>query len=153
MNISGFDAGQYLDNHRQNTSALPNIGLAFSGGGWRALISGAGVFKAFDSRTNNSTNKGQLGGLVQSATYLAGLSGGNWLVGSLTVNNFTTVDALRDSPAVWEFGNSILEGPPSGGIQLLNTAGYYVDLLQQVNGKRDAGFDASLTDYWGKFQW
>jgi len=150
MNISDFDAGQYIDDNRNNASALPNIGLAFSGGGWRALINGAGVLSAFDSRTDNATNTGQLGGLLQSSTYIAGLSGGNWLVGSIYVNNFTTVTSLRDDPTVWEFGNSILEGPPAGGIQILNTASYYTDLLDQVQGKRDAGFDASITDYWGR---
>lgn len=150
MNIPNFDAGQYLDNIRDNTSALPTIAMAFSGGGWRALINGAGVLKAFDSRTQNSTGTGQLGGLLQSSTYIAGLSGGNWLVGSIYVNNFTTVDALRDSGTVWQFDNSILKGPPAGGIQILNTAEYYGDLLDAVQGKRDAGFDASITDYWGR---
>jgi len=150
MNISNFDAGQYIDDHRNNVSALPNIGIAFSGGGWRALINGAGVLSAFDSRSDNSTNTGQLGGLLQSATYIAGLSGGNWLVGSIYINNFTTVSALRDDPSVWQFDNSILEGPPSGGIQFLNTASYYSDLYDEVEGKINAGFDASLTDYWGR---
>jgi lysophospholipase len=85
---------------------------------------GAGVLQAFDNRTPNSTKIGQLGGLLQSATYLAGLSGGSWLVGSLYVNNFTTVSALRDTAkgSVWEFGNSVLEGPDEGGLQILDTA-------------------------------
>ncbi|KAJ9662314.1 Lysophospholipase 1 [Neophaeococcomyces mojaviensis] len=150
MNISGFDAGTYIDDHSNNASALPNIGLAFSGGGWRALINGAGVLKAFDSRSGNTTNTGQLGGLLQSSTYLAGLSGGNWLVGSIIVNNYTTVERLQEDSTVWEFGNSILEGPPTGGIQLLNSIGYYSNLLESVSGKDDAGFDISITDYWGR---
>lgn len=150
MNISGFDAGSYIDNHRDNASALPNIGLAFSGGGWRALLNGAGVLKAFDSRTDNSTAQGHMGGLLQSSTYIAGLSGGNWLVGSVFMNNFTTIGALQDDATVWQFGNSILEGPPTGGIQILNTAEYYGELLSSVNGKEDAGFDISITDYWGR---
>jgi len=149
MNISGFDAGTYIDNHSNNASALPNIALAFSGGGWRALINGAGVLSAFDSRSQNSTAEGQLGGLLQSATYLAGLSGGNWLVGSIIVNNYTTVEALQNSN-IWKFGNSILEGPPSGGIQLLGSVGYYANLLSSVEGKDDAGFDISITDYWAR---
>lgn len=150
MNISDFDAGRYIDDNSNNASALPNIALAFSGGGWRALINGGGVVKAFDNRTTGSMENGQLGGLLQAATYIAGLSGGNWLVGSLIVNNYTTVDALRDSPNVWEFGNSILKGPPQGGIQLLNEAEYYNEIVKDVQGKRDAGYDASITDYWGR---
>ncbi|KAK5104725.1 Lysophospholipase 1 [Lithohypha guttulata] len=150
MNISEFDAGQYIDDNSNNASAIPNIGLAFSGGGWRALLNGAGVLKAFDSRTNNSTAPGHMGGLLQSANYIAGLSGGNWLVGSIYMNNFSTVDALQASPNVWQFDNSIIEGPPTGGIQILDIAQYYAALLSQVDGKRNAGYDASLTDYWGR---
>lgn len=150
MNIPDFDAGQYIDDNRNNESALPNIALAFSGGGWRALINGGGVVKAFDDRTEGSTNNGQLGGLLQSSTYVAGLSGGNWLVGSLILNNYTTVDALRNSPSLWQFENSILEGPPKAGIHLLDTAEYFNEIYHDVQGKRNAGYDASITDYWGR---
>lgn len=150
MNVSGFDAGQYIDNNRNNVSALPNIGMAFSGGGWRALINGAGVLKALDSRTDNATARGQLGGLLQSSTYMAGLSGGNWLVGSFYMNNNSRIEDIANAPGTWDFQNSILEGPPSGGIKLLNRVEYYTDLYEQVQRKRDAGYDASLTDYWGR---
>ena len=47
-------------------------------------------------------------------TYLAGLSGGGWLVGSIYNNNFSSVQTLRDGfpgSSVWKFGNSIFEGP------------------------------------------
>jgi lysophospholipase len=113
---------------------------------------GAGVLQAFDSRTANSTNTGQLGGLLQSATYLAGLSGGSWLVGSIFVNNFTTVSALRDNTdgSVWEFGNSIIEGPDDGGLQILDSASYYTTLIKEVDDKGDAGFDTTITDLWGR---
>lgn len=150
MNISDFDAGKYIDDNSNNASALPNIGLAFSGGGWRALINGGGVIKAMDNRTAGTTEKGQIGGLLQSATYLAGLSGGNWLVGSLIINNYTTIDALRDSPSVWQFDNSVLEGPPERGFQILNTAEYWAEIVKDVKGKSDAGYDTSITDYWGR---
>jgi lysophospholipase len=115
LNITGFDAAGFFDSNGNNASALPNIGIAVSGGGYRALMNGAGALAAFDSRTPNSTNTGQLGGLMQSATYLAGLSGGGWLVGSIFVNNFTSVqDIINTNPSVsgslWQFGNSILEG-------------------------------------------
>ena len=36
------------------------------------MLNGAGVLEAFDSRTPKSTSTGQLGGLLQSATYLSG---------------------------------------------------------------------------------
>ena len=152
LNISNFNAQQYIQNHSKNASALPNIGIAVSGGGWRALLNGAGAIEAFDSRTPKSTTPGHLGGLLQSSTYLAGLSGGSWLVGSIFMNNFTTVPALRDdtSGSVWEFGNSVLEGPDEGGIQLLDTAQYYTTLVDEVDGKSDAGFETTITDIWGR---
>ncbi|EME48389.1 hypothetical protein DOTSEDRAFT_141428 [Dothistroma septosporum NZE10] len=157
MNITGFDATQYINNHQNNASALPNIGIAISGGGYRAMLNGAGVVQAMDSRTPNSTSAGQIGGLLQAATYLSGLSGGSWLVGSLYSNNFTSVDhvlatdtSADNSGDVWQLGNSIFEGPKSGGIQLLSSVNYYSQLVDQVHGKEDAGFNTTITDYWGR---
>lgn len=75
VKISDFDAVKYLDSHSDKPLSLPNVGIAVSGGGYRALMNGAGALKAFDSRTDNSTAAGQLGGLLRSATYLTGLSG------------------------------------------------------------------------------
>ncbi|KAH0842359.1 Lysophospholipase 1 [Fonsecaea pedrosoi] len=152
LNIQGFDASQYIDRVANNVSALPNIGISVSGGGWRALLNGAGALKAFDSRTANNTNQGKLGGLLQSATYISGLSGGSWLVGSLFINNFSSVEALQaeTSGSVWEFGNNVIEGPEKSGIQIFNTAEYYANLVSDIGGKSDAGFDTSLTDLWGR---
>ena len=171
LNIDGFDVARYFDDHSSNSSDLPNIGLAFSGGGYRACLNGAGAVQAFDSRDANST-AGRLGGLLQSATYIAGLSGGSWLVGSifvsnisvrnpshltvavLQINNFTTISSLlSDSTGnVWEFGSSILDGPKQkeGVLGVLDTATYYQDIYSQVQGKEDAGFNTTITDYWGR---
>jgi lysophospholipase len=153
MNISSFDATSYINGIRNNVSALPNIGIAVSGGGYRALMNGAGFLAAADNRTNNATNRGQIGGLLQSATYLAGLSGGGWLVGSIYTNNFSSVQDLRDGnkgSSVWQFGNSIFEGPASDGIQILSTADYFSTIEDEVSSKEDAGFTTSITDYWGR---
>ena len=154
LNITGFDAQTYFSNNQGNLSTLPNIALAVSGGGYRACLNGGGAVQAFDSREDNSTAAGHLGGLLQSATYLAGLSGGGWLVGSIYVNNFTTISGLLNngnSSSLWEFQNSIFEGPATGGIQLLDTGEYYSTIYDEVQGKTDAvGFNVSLTDYWGR---
>lgn len=151
LNITGFDVNSYFTNHNSNTSALPNIGIAVSGGGYRALLNGAGIIQAFDSRESNGSTPGHLGGLLQSATYFAGLSGGSWLVGSMFINNFTTVSALQqdNTSTVWEFGNSIFQGPAQSGIQLLNTAQYYDTIYNEVQGK-SANFNTTITDYWGR---
>ena len=83
LNLTSFDAVSYITDHASNISNIPNIGIAVSGGGYRALSNGAGAIKAFDSRTPGTTKVGQLGGLLQSATYISGLSGGGWLLGSI----------------------------------------------------------------------
>lgn len=153
MNISGFDAVSYINGIQSNVSALPNVAIAASGGGYRALMNGAGFLAATDSRTTNATAPGGIGGLLQSATYVAGLSGGGWLVGSIYTNNFSSVETLRDgSPgsSVWQFQNSILEGPNSDGVQLFSSADYWHNLLDEVATKEDSGFNTSLTDYWGR---
>ncbi|KAL2845253.1 lysophospholipase catalytic domain-containing protein [Aspergillus pseudoustus] len=149
MNITGFDASAYI-NLVSNTSNVPNIGIAVSGGGYRAMLNGAGALKAFDSRTDNSTAVGHLGGLLQSATYVSALSGGGWLVGSVFLNNFTTIAELQASEQVWDLRNSILEGPDHKHLQLLHTASYWDDIVDAVHSKRDKGFNTSLTDYWGR---
>ncbi|KAF4855132.1 Lysophospholipase [Colletotrichum siamense] len=151
-NIPNFDAQSYISRVRSSPSQLPNVALAVSGGGYRALMNGAGFLAAADSRTPNSTAAGGIGGLLQSATYLAGLSGGGWLVGSLYSNNFSSVvDLQRGSQgsSVWKFDRSIFQGPKESGISILNTADYWATVAKQVDSK-DKGFEVSITDYWGR---
>ena len=137
-----FDVASFMDGYS------PNIGLAFSGGGYRAMLNGAGILKAFDSRTTGSTRPNHMGGLLQSATYIAGLSGGSWMLGSVVVNNFTTVQALQDSTELWDLTNSILA--PEGSLKIFDTADYYKALHDEVTAKEDAGWPVSLTDYWAR---
>ncbi|KAI2777528.1 lysophospholipase catalytic domain-containing protein [Daldinia loculata] len=152
-NLSDFDAVSYVSSNSQNFSIVPNIGIAVSGGGYRALMNGAGFIAAADSRTPGSTDAGGIGGLLQSSTYLAGLSGGGWLVGSIFANNFSSVVQLRDGyqgSSLWQFSNSIFAGPKERGISIVNTVEYWDDVKDQVDEKRDAGYDTSITDYWGR---
>lgn len=110
LNIPDFDSDDYLRDVERDSTALPNIGLAVSGGGYRAMLCGAGALAAWDLRTDGSTQPGNLGGLLQSATYLTGLSGGGWLVGSLMMNNFTSVQESVNFAGIWQLENSIFEG-------------------------------------------
>jgi lysophospholipase len=156
MNITGLDTNSYIDSVATNVSALPNIAIAGSGGGYRALMNYAGAVAAFDNRTSNSTGTGQLGGLLQASTYLAGLSGGSWLVGSLFMNNFSSVENIlsqntpKSNGGTWQFANSILEGPEESGLSVLNTAEYLKDIYDTVQDKNDAGYETTITDYWGR---
>ncbi|KAM0260061.1 hypothetical protein ACHAQJ_002985 [Trichoderma viride] len=149
-NISDIDTDRYIDNLTSIGTGLPRVAIAISGGGYRALMNGAGALAAFDNRSTNATETGHLGGLLQSATYLSGLSGGSWLVGSLYVQNFTTVESIIFSTSgflstLWQFDNSILDGP-SG----LTITKYYRELFDDVDGKKGAGFNTTITDYWGR---
>lgn len=117
------------------------------------IMASGGAIQAFDSRENNSTTAGHLGGLLQASTYVSGLSGGGWLLGSIFLNNFTTISSLlynHNTSSIWEFENSIFEGPATGGLQLFDTAKYFDHIYDAVSDKADAGFQTSLTDYWGR---
>ena len=152
LGIPDFDVDEFMNDKSDNLSALPNIGIAFSGGGYRALQYGAGVMAAFDSRTDDATSDGHLGGLLQSATYVSGLSGGGWLTGSIFLNNFTSVQALQNDPDVsaWNFANSIVDGPATSGNEEQDTSDYLRGIASTVDNKEDAGFETTLTDYWGR---
>ncbi|KAK2073754.1 hypothetical protein P8C59_008005 [Phyllachora maydis] len=153
-NVSGFDAAAYMalvTSDPQDLANLPNIAIAVSGGGYRALMNGAGFLSAADSRTPESTAAGGIGGLLQASTYLAGLSGGGWLVGSLFVNGFVPVSDLQANGSVWQFQNSIFQGPSRGGLLgVVDTTTYWDDIQNQVSQKGAAGFETSITDYWGR---
>ncbi|EHK49523.1 uncharacterized protein TrAtP1_010759 [Trichoderma atroviride] len=145
ISIPGFSSDRYLANVEKDPTALPNIGLAVSGGGYRALQNGAGAIAAWDARSTDANSTGKLGGLLQSATYISGLSGGGWLVGSIYTNNFSTVQGIIDAGA-WQFDESILAGPKS-----VSLTSYYNEVFDDVDAKDKAGFDRSITDYWGRF--
>ncbi|PNP49974.1 hypothetical protein THARTR1_09305 [Trichoderma harzianum] len=150
VNISDLDTGRYIDNLTNAGTGLPRVAIAISGGGYRALMNGAGALAAFDNRSTNAAETGHLGGLLQSATYLSGLSGGSWLVGSLYVQNFTSVESIIFATdgflsTLWQFDHSILNGPEG-----LSITRYYRQLFDDVDGKKDAGFNTTITDYWGR---
>ncbi|CAD6638928.1 EM14S01-3B_G0022350.mRNA.1.CDS.1 [Saccharomyces cerevisiae] len=133
-----------------NSSNMPKIAVACSGGGYRAMLSGAGMLAAMDNRTDGANEHG-LGGLLQGATYLAGLSGGNWLTSTLAWNNWTSVQAIVDntteSNSIWDISHSILT---PGGINIFKTGSRWDDISDDVQAKKDAGFNISLADVWGR---
>lgn len=43
LNIDVLDTSKYINNHKNDMSSIPNIAIACSGGGWRALLNGAGT--------------------------------------------------------------------------------------------------------------
>lgn len=166
--IGGIDIGAYINGLVDDGNPLPRIGIAISGGGYRAMMNGAGAIAAFDNRSTSSTDKGQLGGILQAATYLSGLSGGSWVVGSLYVQNFTTVESIIFAQSgfldsLWQLDESIIEGllytnQPRWCLLIwvnlgpadLSVTRYYRELYDDVQSKEDAGFNKTITDYWGR---
>ena len=53
------------------------------------MLTGAGVILALDDRYPNSSLC--LNGLLQSTSYIAGISGGSWLVMSNFINDFEPI--------------------------------------------------------------
>lgn len=131
VNIPGLDVNQ-----------TANIGLAFSGGGYRAMLSGAGQFSALDSR-NEIANT--MGGLLQASNYIVGCSGGGWLVGSVAMNDFPTIDQIRSNSDLWKLNDNVpeLTNPLSW-----MAFGRYAGIVSAALGKRLAGWKISFTDEW-----
>ncbi|TDL15109.1 hypothetical protein BD410DRAFT_796692 [Rickenella mellea] len=82
-----------LTSSSPSSASLPRLGIASSGGGYRAAIFSAGILNAIDGRNASSRGVGT-GGLLQASTYHSGLSGGSWLVGSLSQANFPPIRNL-----------------------------------------------------------
>lgn len=123
-----------------DTSSMPTLALSISGGGFRSLLSGAGVIQALDERDSNSSTSG----LYQALSYHAGLSGGAWLLSALAAGDWPTISYLRDN--VWEaqFAGGILNASSS------TTVGDYQQIAADIIAKGSAGFPVSLTDPWGR---
>ncbi|EPY50806.1 phospholipase B Plb1 [Schizosaccharomyces cryophilus OY26] len=119
----------------------PSIGIALSGGGFRAMLLDGGAVAAMDARHNNHT---VFSGLLQASDYIVGTDGGAWTLGSMAVNNFSAVDDLQNS--VWQLAKPVMY-PKSA---IVFNANFYKSLMNQVKAKQDAGFNVSLSDYWGR---
>ena len=107
----GYDLSK-LGITSSNGSGLPIISIAASGGGYRCVTihtprrygklnsvpcsasqTGAGVISGLDARDKTAKEKGT-GGLLQVSSYLAGLSGGSWLVSSMLFHDFPEMHDL-----------------------------------------------------------
>lgn len=132
-----------------NESHSPVVAIGASGGGYRAMLSGAGMISAFDNRTNGADEHG-LGGILQGSTYLAGLSGGNWLTGTLAWNNWTSVQDIIDNTtnhnSIWDISHSIIN---PDGFDVFGTANRWETIFKEVRQKHKH-YNASLTDLWGR---
>ena len=102
---------------------------------------GAGYVQGLDGR-NETANKVGTGGYLQLASYVAGLSGGSWTVGSLAMNDWPTVQNLHDN--VWGLQYGVLNPPTPGN------ANYQQQLVEDVRGRLSSGAAISLADLYGR---
>lgn len=164
-NLTDFDAKEFFE---KNTSLSVNIGLAFSGGGYRAMLVGAGQLAALDNRTENADSEG-LGGILQSSSYISALSGGAWLVGSLAMQEWPSVqDVVMNNPNdLWNltFTRQLVNQTSILGLSIplltanLSEALTHLNHWQDADGKgigydlkskNNAGFNTTLTDAWAR---
>ncbi|KDQ08024.1 hypothetical protein BOTBODRAFT_180172 [Botryobasidium botryosum FD-172 SS1] len=141
---------------------FPKVGIALSGGGYRAALMGAGVLSALDSRDDKAAAAGT-GGLLQVASYISGLSGGAWLLSSWA---FSSMPMMRElvlgsedgSNAGWITQADIFTpadadfpapGTNASAASMLESS-YYDAMLAGVQDKATAGFNVSLTDVWSR---
>lgn len=131
-----------LGSSNRNSSSMPTLALSVSGGGWRALLTGAGAMRAMDARETDAP--ASTAGLLQALTYHIGVSGGAWLVGSWAGANFPTVTELGEDLWLSAFDHG-LELPR--GWKFLEA---YADIAGDLVGKSEAGFPVNLVDAWSR---
>lgn len=144
------DTDEYIESIVSNSSArIPRLALSFSGGGYRAMLCAAGEISGLDNRTNGAADHGLP--ILDSASYIAGLSGGSWFVSSLVYNNWTSVQEIIDQTgkdgAIWDLDHTIID---PHGLNIVKDAKYWSQLSDDIDLKRDAGFNVSMTDPWGR---
>ena len=133
---------------RCDRATYPKLGIATSGGGHRAAIVGAGILNALDGRNQTSVSSGT-GGLLQAATYLAGLSGGSWLVGSLSQADFPTIQDLvfgSSSVSGWQTQLDLLSPTSNDTTNSL----YLMGLIEELAYKYAEGFPVTIADVWAR---
>ncbi|KAJ2900478.1 hypothetical protein MKZ38_002432 [Zalerion maritima] len=117
---------------------MPALGFTVSGGGYRSMLTGAGVIQGLDARDSNTTTSG----LWQAMTYVSALSGGGWLLSSLSSNNYAPVTQVKEE--MWKSG--LEDG-------LLDPGGNPLNLIRlgvEVEDKENSGFETTITDIWGR---
>lgn len=161
VDLKDFDVDKFMN---KNKSLSVNIAVAVSGGGYRSMLTGAGQVAALDNRTQDALEVG-LGGILQSSTYFAGLSGGAWLVGSLTMQDFASVDQvvfenpddlwnltetrqLPNTTSLWKVIFPAVRLDYDGVLSHINN--WNNGIRQDLDKKNAAGFDTSITDAWGR---
>ncbi|KAK5047684.1 hypothetical protein LTR84_006349 [Exophiala bonariae] len=142
LNLSDFDVKNYTKWVQRNTAEnMPTLGFANSGGGSRAAFSGIGGLRTFDSQLSAAVRQ-KTGGLLQSLTYYAGLSGGAWPPSSYAFHNYPAID---DLVAKWHV--EINRFTATNDSEYAATSKTY---FEEIYPKFEAGFNVSASDFFGR---
>ncbi|GMG39307.1 unnamed protein product [Ambrosiozyma monospora] len=134
LNMSDYPHG--FDNYFNDSTSFSKIGLGFSGGSYRALLTGAGEFQALDSRSGSDG----LSGLLDSSSYIASVSGGSMMLASLIFQNWSSVDDIISTNELW----NMTSFPISADVKQLE------GLVAEVSSRKSAGFEITLTDVFSR---
>ncbi|KAI0093717.1 FabD/lysophospholipase-like protein [Irpex rosettiformis] len=128
VGIQGLNISEYISAVNGTGSAVPTIGLTWSGGGTRSESSDYGQMRAFDGRVAAAVDA-RTGGLLQATTYVAGLSGGATGLGPVAIADFQNIEVM------------LQQG-------LLSTK-VNQSAFAEIAGKAEQGFDVTVADIFG----
>jgi lysophospholipase len=118
----------------------PKLGVAISGGSFRSFLNAAGILSAMDKRLPEAVEAGT-GGLLQSMSYIAGESGGAWLLGAWYSQGLPTLNQMLHNIHL----NESIVFP--GGSEDLPFFGEVVSSTLRATAEKTAnGFNVSLAD-------
>lgn len=143
LGLEDFDVAHYVSTlYLSNYANVPTLGLAVSGGGWASAFTGTGALRALDARLDAATTQ-RTGGLLQSLTYMAGLSGGSFPTLSFPSNDWPTADEILSD---WYPQIDRLTGVTNSTPHAETSTAIFEDLV----AKAKAGFNVSTEDYFGR---
>lgn len=130
----------------------PRTAIAFSGGGYRSMLNGAGIYQTLDNRTGPEAagKEGDpLAGLLQGMDYISGTSGGAWLVASSVVKDFAPLTGEGGMNETWSLNKNLYTGNKGNEVSSLRrleeSVSFFVGIRDLVKDKEDEGFNTTLT--------
>lgn len=144
LSSANYSANGTVYANASSSATEPIIALAFSGGGVRALLSGAGQLAALSPANPEARAAGTAFG--PAVAYVAGLSGGGWLTASAAVWAGSAQTLSNDSTSAGLDASGVVGGWNLSAVGLREGAAD--DIVQAVDDKRAAGYPVGLTDVW-----
>ncbi|KAJ5564304.1 hypothetical protein N7513_000546 [Penicillium frequentans] len=142
LNLSDFNLTDYAQRIQEDPDYnVPVIAWATSGGGWRSAYTGIGGLQAIDERTPGS-KEAKVGGLFQSLTYMAGLSGGSWPTASTAFSDYAPI---HEHVKEWHVEINRFDAS-----NFTEYAAPVTAYLETIAEKVEVGFNVSTADFLGR---